>query len=595
MYRFSLFRKILCFAALIILIVSTLSPSYADEVKKSPIKVGFFELDGFNDVDQDGNLSGYGYEYLMEISKYTGWKYNFIYYTEDKNGKHRLTYYEALDLLKQGKIDIMGSMRKTPERSDLYLYPIFPYNINYSCLSAASDNTKYTCSDFSSLDGVVIGTFRGSSRDDEIKAFLKENGVKNYSLKAYDTMKQLKKALLKTHTIDLIYANNFRSIENERVLVRLNPSPYYFAMSKNNRENLDALSSAVEQIEVNRPLFSKKLLTKYFQDSYSSQLKLSPEELQYIKSNPVVRVAYDPYFAPFEYYDKSSGRVCGISADLLRLISKQTGLKFSYAPTTSYDSALKNAKKNHIQLIATFGSDYKWAEKHHSRLTTSYLDLPVSAIYNKKVKNYNDKSLSVAVEKGYFLTEKLKREKLYTHYIYYDTLEECINAVDKGDADITFASTYSADYFLSHSYYSNLKMFTTYDLNYEISLAVTNTSDDLLYSIINKSLANIPRRSFDDIFYKNILFYKENASLSDYITLHPYEFMAAGSILGALLLAGLVSLRTAKHNAKQEKYLNDERINLALMHTNISLWDYDFKNKLLIQPSGSKKYLVRTS
>jgi len=563
-------------------------PSCA-EASVGSVKVGFFELDGFNDIEGDGSLSGYGYEYLMEISKYTGWKYDFIAFIEDEQGKHRLTYNDALELLKKGEIDIMGSMRKTPEREAQYLFPTFPYNTNYSCLSTSIYNNQYTASDFSSMNGTVIGILEGSSRNDEIDSFLKENKVKNYTFKAYDTMCDLKTALLITHEIDLIYANNFRALNNEQVLARLNPSPYYFAMSKENQSNIDALSSAIERIEVNRPLFSKKLLTKYFKDSFQTCVPLTSEEIEYIKNNPIVKVAYDPYLAPFEYYDKETGKVCGVTADILDMVSKQTGLQFAYVPSNSYNISLQDIEKNKVQIITAFSADYKWADKHNARLTTSYLALPVSAIYNKNVKNSRDHSLTVAMEKGYYLTEKIKKERSYTNYIYYDTLQQCIDAVNKGLADITFISTYNADYFLSHARYSNLRMLATYDLNYDLSLAVTDSSSDLLYSIINKALINIPSSSLDDIFYKNILFYKDNTSLLDFISGNPFEFIIMGFILGIILIVGLILLKNAKRNVKQEKYLNDERINLALMHTNIYIWDYDFKNKLLIQPAGSKK------
>lgn len=588
MYKKFFIRTALCFIV-ITLIAFNLLPSYA-ETNHSPLKVGFFELEGFNDINEDGELSGYGYEYLMEISKYTGWNYDFISYLENEGNKHRLTYNEALELLKKGEIDIMGGMQKTSERSKVYLYPDFSYATNYGCLSSPDYNDKYNSSDLSSLNGTTIGTLKGSPRDNEICEFLKQNKIENYTLKPYETTSDLKTALQKTKDIDLIYTNNFRSMQNERILIRLNPTPYYFVMSENNKDKIAMLSFALEQIEINYPLFSKKLLTKYYESSFKTTLKFTPEELEYIKTNPVVNIAYDPNFKPLEYYNKESKKVCGVTADLLALMSKSTGLKFSYIPSNSYNSALQNTNTNKINLITTFGADYNWAKKHNVRLSTSYFSLPISAVCNKNIENSTDKSLTVALVNGYYLSEKIKKEKEYTNFIYYDTLEQCINAVNKELADITFLSTYSADYFLSRARYSNLRTFATYDLNYELSLAVTNSSNDLLYSIINKALINTPQSDIDEVFYKNILFYKEDNSLSDFIFEHPFIFMGIASFIGALLLAVIIFIKNAKKDIKQEKYLSDERINLALMHTKTYVWDYDFSNKLLIQSSGKKLF-----
>ncbi|MEG0310565.1 MAG: transporter substrate-binding domain-containing protein [Eubacterium sp.] len=49
---------------------------FAEETKI--VKVGFPTFSGFSNVAEDGTLSGYTYEYLNEIAKYTGWKYEFV-------------------------------------------------------------------------------------------------------------------------------------------------------------------------------------------------------------------------------------------------------------------------------------------------------------------------------------------------------------------------------------------------------------------------------------------------------------------------------------------------------------------------------------
>lgn len=587
MYNDFLIKKLLYFSIIVVMIIAfNLVPSYA-EAEQAPIKVGFFELEGFNDIDEEGNLSGYGYEYLMEISKYTGWKYDFISFIGNKNDKHRLTYNEALDLIKNGKIDIMGSIPKTSKASNLYLYPTFPYATNYGCLTKSCNNTLYNPNDFSSINGATIGILKNDPRNKEIELYLKENKVYDYTLKTYETTSELKEALIQGY-VDLIYLNNFRSMENEQILARINPTPYYFVMSKNNNDKIENLSCALEQIDINFPLFSKNLLVKYYQSSFKTQLSLTSEELDFIKSNPVIKIAYDPYFNPLEYYDKEKEKVCGVTVDLLDIINKETGLNFSFVESNSYNLALQDAKKNNINIITAFGADYNWARKHDCRLTTSYFSLPVSAVCNKNINDPEDKDLTVAVVKGYYLTEKIKKEKGYSNFIYYDTLEQCLNSVDNELSDITFLSTYSADYYLSLSRYSNLSMYASYDLNYNLSLAVTNSSSDILYTIINKALINIPQDEIDEIFYKNILFYKNNKTLSDFILEHPFELISIACFIGTLILAGIIFIKNTKKDIKQQKYLNEEKINLALMHTSTYVWDYDFINKKIIQSSSKK-------
>ena len=42
-----------------------------------PVRVGFFEYKPFH-IIEDGNLSGFGYEYLRELQKFTDWKFEYI-------------------------------------------------------------------------------------------------------------------------------------------------------------------------------------------------------------------------------------------------------------------------------------------------------------------------------------------------------------------------------------------------------------------------------------------------------------------------------------------------------------------------------------
>lgn len=44
------------------------------------VKVGFFAFDGYHMQDEDGTLSGYGYEFLQHLAGYAGLRYAFVGY-----------------------------------------------------------------------------------------------------------------------------------------------------------------------------------------------------------------------------------------------------------------------------------------------------------------------------------------------------------------------------------------------------------------------------------------------------------------------------------------------------------------------------------
>ena len=76
------------------------------------IKVGYIDAEGFIEKNEDGTYRGYGVEYLKEISKYTNWKYEFIY---DSWKNH-------MQALQDGEIDLLMQAQKTAEREENYLF-----------------------------------------------------------------------------------------------------------------------------------------------------------------------------------------------------------------------------------------------------------------------------------------------------------------------------------------------------------------------------------------------------------------------------------------------------------------------------------------
>lgn len=77
---------ILIFITLFMLLNFKIKPTFAEE--RSVIKVGYPIIENFTDI-KNGIYTGYAFDYLFEISKYTGWKFEFI----------QLPLNEALDKL----------------------------------------------------------------------------------------------------------------------------------------------------------------------------------------------------------------------------------------------------------------------------------------------------------------------------------------------------------------------------------------------------------------------------------------------------------------------------------------------------------------
>ena len=77
---------------------------------------------------------------------------------------------------------------------------------------------------------------------------------------------------------------------------------------------------------------------------------LTQTDQEWISAHPVITVAPDPAFPPIEYFDES-GEYCGIAAEYLTLIARETGIRFDVVHSASWDEALRKAEQHEVDAL----------------------------------------------------------------------------------------------------------------------------------------------------------------------------------------------------------------------------------------------------
>lgn len=105
---------------IIILLISLLLPvnieaaaSSKKNENKTILKVAFPEVKGVSETHRDGSRSGIFYDFLMEISKYTGWEYEYVSGTSD-------ALFKAVE---QNRVDLIGGVYYKKNIKILYIIP----------------------------------------------------------------------------------------------------------------------------------------------------------------------------------------------------------------------------------------------------------------------------------------------------------------------------------------------------------------------------------------------------------------------------------------------------------------------------------------
>lgn len=96
------------------------------------VRVVVEDASRYSTTTKTGKPTGYMYEYLKEIQKYTGWKYEFVQGEPTKLG----------EWLESGKVDIVGAMLYSPEIRDKYLMTSASVGSNYITLISNKDSKK---------------------------------------------------------------------------------------------------------------------------------------------------------------------------------------------------------------------------------------------------------------------------------------------------------------------------------------------------------------------------------------------------------------------------------------------------------------------
>ena len=146
------------------------------------------------------------------------------------------------------------------------------------------------------------------------------------------------------------------------------------------------------------------------QKKSTSELNLSPEQIAWIELHPVIKVAADTSWFPFDFVDKNNVHD-GLSKDILGYIAKKTGLQFDIIPGT-WRNSLYKVENNTLDLLPAayktpererklaFSQPYYHPSTYFFTHTSSKL-LPSSDISQNKIALVRENAASQAIIKKY--------------------------------------------------------------------------------------------------------------------------------------------------------------------------------------------------
>lgn len=479
---FNKFILILC----IINISLSIQSHYVKSETNNKIKVGYSIVSGFTEVEND-IYSGFGFEYLREIAKYTGWEYEFI----------EMSTNDMINKLKDGEIDIAGAMLKNEQTIGLYDFPEYASGATYTTLVALKENNSIDISNHETLDGIKVGYFETSKiKLENFKNFCRTNGFNNIELIPYphESGNEIEEAL-ESGEVDAIITGDLLVDDEKKVVAKFGAIPYYFATTKGNTEIISDLNKAISKIKEKEPDYDQVLYSKYFKTFSSEVISLTEEEKEYIDNIEVLKGIYVDNIIPVEYYNTKTNEPDGIYVDLVSLIMERAGIKLKLIKADTYEEAYNMLKNKEADFIIAVPDLYSIEKENDLFLTKSYVDVDSVKVKNKNIQT--DKEI-VALAKGYEYEGLNNGDEVK----YYETIEDVLKAIEKGEATITSGSSYSILNYVSAGYYSNLTVLYEEE-KVNASMAFAKPIDKKLINILNKAIDTLSTDEINNIIYNN--------------------------------------------------------------------------------------------
>lgn len=519
-----LIRKyIMVLAAIFCLMLTCSSVSYAEEAE-SVIRVGFPMQPGLTMKDENGNYTGYTYDYLKEIGQYTGWTYEFVEPQDSGTIDEQLI--QMMDMLEQGELDLIGAMNNNNQTSSVYDFPSENYGNAYSVIAVRDDDDRideYNLSDFKGLRIALLK--QADYHNEKFYQYAKLNGIRYEIVWCERGGEQEEKiysgkadAML---SVDLSLPQGFRPV------AKFSPIPFYFATTKGNTQIINELNRAISYTSENNPTLQMNLYNKYFSRS-SSQLFLNSKEREYIQEHLVLKVLVHDGFGPIQYYD-GKGQVQGVARDLLSSIAQKAGwtLDFVYADDYSeFEQALNEGRADAILY------DYDTVQKKNVLLSNPYLETESVLVAHDGVDMTNLKGKIQAVYMGMRKTDDEQADVRF-----YDSLEESLNAVEKGECDYTYSNSYTASYYLSRNRYEHVSIYPQAGSDsVKYSIGILRKDDKQILAILNKGIRSIETGELEKYIYNNAQ-QKQKVTLGTFIRDNSVPFILFTLLAASGLLA----------------------------------------------------------
>ena len=546
-------RSCLLFACLFLIL--TLFPSSVHAQNENTVRVGWYE-DAYNITGENGERSGYGYEFQQSVASYTGWRYDYV----------NAGWSDLFEMIQNGQIDLMSGVSYTEERAENMLFSELPMGEEKYYLYADLKHTNISASDLSTLNGKKIGILENSVQETEFDIWEKSH---NLSLqKIYVNSFDEGKTLAENREIDCVVSTETPAWVKFGMssIATVGSSDIYFVINRNRPDLKEQLDIAMRKMESDRPFYADDLYKRYLSSVSSSVI--SGEEKTWLNEHGKIKVGWLNNDSGISTYDSITGKPVGVINDFLEYAEnclENRTLEFQTVRFDDMDEEVEALKDGNIDMIFHVSENPYIAETNGLTLSNTVMSTNMVAVTAKKYLDESNDNVVAIVKDNIPL--KWNIQYCYSNWeiVEYDSLKAAENAVRSGKVDCFVTDSNLTKYSDDRNLYT---VFLSQPANSCFAVRRDNT---ILMSILNKTLKTMPSTLLTGSLnmYESSL---RKVTITDFVkdNLIPVSVMCLSvfSIVLAVVLILLKKSRLAETKARQvalQLQENHEELEKALV------------------------------
>lgn len=553
---------------IMLLVLCVFVGNYAYAAEKRTVKVAFFPMDGYHNLEEDGSFGGMDVEYLDALCDYVSW--NVEYVACD-------SWEAALLMLENKEVDLVGSAQYSTQRAEVYQYADISSGYTFGVIATNAENT-IAYEDFQAMQDITFGMVENYVRSSEFLEYLYHNGIEDPVIKEYKSTADMQ-AALDSGEIDA-FVHTFTEVkEGQRLIGRFAPRPFYYITYKGNDEVMRELNQAIVDLKMNEPEIETELMNQFFYNKFDKAVLLTTEEKTYLEEKGTLVVGYLDNYYPFSYVEDDEFK--GLTRELLESGLNITGLSLQYVLFDNVQEAREAVQNGTIDIFAYSNDKSSVLDEYNLKAICDYAEAPLVLVM-EKTKNLDNITTLATVS---HLDDKAKTVTLSDNVeiILYETQQECVDAVTNGEADAVLCNGYLAEHLMRTSFkYSDLQVKSIVSGEYEISIAISK-NEEVLAGILEKTISTIDSKMINEYMLR------ENTYPLVSIT----EFIENNSlvIIGLLVLIILIVISVVYHMLADSQKIQE----LMYKDAKMDIWNLNYltfwgERKLL--PERKNKYAI---